>query len=77
VIILNKYNFDFKTESLNSYIDYWIEIVKNEKEIELGELFDITNEIVGEWISDSGINGYVMNEIETRLKKENVKVEGL
>ena len=77
VIILNKYDFDFKTESLNSYIDYWIEMVKNEKEVELGVLFDITNEIVGEWISDSGINGYVMNELEIKLKKENIKVEGL
>lgn len=77
MIILNKYDFDFKTESLNSYIDYWIEMVKNEKEVELGVLFDITNEIVGEWISDSGINGYVMNELEIKLKKENIKVEGL
>lgn len=77
MIILNKYNLDFKTESLNSYIDYWVEMVKNEKEVELGVLFDITNEIVGEWISDSGINGYIMNELEIRLKKENVKVEGL
>ena len=74
---MNKYNLDFKTKSLNSYIDYWIEVLKNEKEIGLDTLFDVTNEIVGEWISDSGINGYVMNEIETRLKKENIKVEGL
>lgn len=77
MIILSKDDLDFKTESLNSYIDYWIKIIKDEKEIEFGELFDITNEIVGEWISDSGINGYVINELKTKLKKENVKIKDL
>ena len=66
---MNENDFNFKTESLNSYIDYWVEEVKDEK-IELNDLFEITNEIVGEWISDSGINGYVIHELEEKLKNK-------
>lgn len=60
---------------LNERIDFWIKYnINQETEVYADTLFDITADIVDEWIMDMGINGYIYEELKRKLKIEGMEV---
>lgn len=60
---------------LNEGIDFWTKYILNqETEVYADTLFDITADIVEEWISDMGIYGYIYEELKRKLKIEGMEV---
>lgn len=60
---------------LNERIDFWIKYnINQETEVYADTLFDITADIVDEWIFDMGINGYIYEELKRKLKIEGMEV---
>jgi hypothetical protein len=67
---------------LDEWVDYMIkefeedeeDIYKYEGKLEMETLFEITNYIVDEWVSDMGINGYVIEELERKAKEKGIEV---
>ena len=60
---------------LDERIDFWIKYILNkETEVYADTLFDITADIVDEWVSDMGINGYIYEELKRKLKAKGMEV---
>lgn len=66
-------NEEFKTKMIDKMIDEYVEMYKNEEDINDDDLVDFTNYLVDEWISCSGINGYVYSELEKKFGDLNDK----
>ena len=61
-------NLEFETKILDKMINETIDLYKNDN-LDDDSFFELTNYIIDEWISCSGINGYVIYKLEKALKK--------
>lgn len=70
----SKFDLADTVKHLDEWIDYMVNHTITDEVVYIDELYDVVDYIVSEWVSDMGINGYAMEELERKLKEKGVKV---